>query len=219
VFVESEPHGIDGQMLINKLTTDLLEPANNKISMGSDFGTFTQNSKKDMAKIIGTQISEKITEEKASVLNQIINLSSSIELMSDEILATVKGEYITKTNFNTEILNLSSEFSQKTDEFLFKFTELQQDITSMGGQSDDKFVKIEKYIRFLNGDIVLGEAGNSNELRIKTDRISFMQSGLEIAYISNNKLTIKNAQINERLGLGNFAFIPRENGNLSFNHI
>ena len=82
--------------------------------------------------------------------------------------------------------------------------------------ADAKFEEIQKYIRFVDGNIVLGEEGNTLTLRIENDRISFLDSGLEVAYLSNSKLYVTDGEFLNSLQLGNFAFIPRENGNLSF---
>ena len=84
---------------------------------------------------------------------------------------------------------------------------------------DAEFEEIRKYIRFVDGMILLGEVGNELELQISNDRISFLQDGAEVAYFSNRKLYVTDTQILHSLQLGNFAFMPRDNGNLSFKKI
>ena len=217
VFIDSEPHGLSGKMLINKLTTDLLNPANNIISMGSDYGTFTQNNRKGISDIIDSQVSAEMSEQKVGIFNQIVNLRTAIALLPDSIMSTVSAEYITTENFNTTIQNIDTKLTQTNNEFIFEFNNLLQKITSIGDGTENEFVEIKKYIRFDNGDIVLGEIGNPNEMRIKNDRISFLQSGQEVAYINENKLYITVAQIKEQLNIGKFAFYPRANENLTFN--
>ena len=68
----------------------------------------------------------------------------------------------------------------------------------------------------MDGNIVLGEEGNTLTLQIANDRISFLDAGLEVAYFSNHKLYVTDGEFLHSLKLGNFALIPRENGNLSF---
>ena len=65
---------------------------------------------------------------------------------------------------------------------------------------------------------MLGEQGNEITLTIVTDRISFTQNGTEVAYISDNTLYIGNAIVRRGgiLQLGNFGFVPEEDGSLSF---
>ena len=93
----------------------------------------------------------------------------------------------------------------------------------MGGDTQTQFEDIRKYIRFVDGDIVLGQVDNPFVLEIRNDRISFLQDGVEVAYLSNEgdtqKLYINDGEIIRSLKIGNFAFTPRENGNLSFKKV
>lgn len=54
---------------------------------------------------------------------------------------------------------------------------------------------------------------------LSEQKLSFYQGADEVAYFSNNKLYVTDAEILDRLQLGNFAFIPRSNGNLSFRYL
>ena len=54
---------------------------------------------------------------------------------------------------------------------------------------------------------------------LSEQKLSFYQGSAEVAYFSNNKLYVTDAEILERLQLGKFAFIPRSNGNLSFRYL
>ena len=56
--------------------------------------------------------------------------------------------------------------------------------------------------------------------RLTNTRLSFLQDGTEIAYISNNKMYITDAEIIGKLTMGStalgfFDWTPRANGNLS----
>lgn len=93
-----------------------------------------------------------------------------------------------------------------------------QAIDASGDAAASQYKEILKYIRFVNGSIVLGEQGNEITLTIVNDRISFTQNGTEVAYISDNTLYIGNAIVRRGgiLQLGNFGFVPEEDGSLSF---
>jgi hypothetical protein len=92
---------------------------------------------------------------------------------------------------------------------------LQATVDSNDADARTQFQTISKYIRFVNGDIVLGEEGSAITLRIQNDRLSFLDGGAEVAYFSNKKLVILDANFLNSLQIGSFAFIPRKNGNLS----
>lgn len=111
-------------------------------------------------------------------------------------------------------IKASIEFNE--DEIRMQFTGLFEELNS---EYQGKFEDFSKYIRFVDGNIILGEVGNELTLKIQNDRISFLQNEREVAYFSNNKLYVTDGEFLHSLQLGNFAFIPRANGNLSFKRI
>ena len=64
--------------------------------------------------------------------------------------------------------------------------------------------------------IELGSEQSNLICRITSEKIAFLQNGIEVAYISDDKLFITEAEILTSIIIGNFAFVPRANGNLSF---
>ncbi|MBR4743540.1 MAG: phage tail protein [Oscillospiraceae bacterium] len=78
---------------------------------------------------------------------------------------------------------------------------------------------VEKYIRMENGEIVIGIIDNPVSLTLSNDRISFKQNGMEVAYLSNNRLFVTDGEFLTSVKIGNFQFIPRDNGNLSFTRV
>lgn len=81
------------------------------------------------------------------------------------------------------------------------------------------FNNLNRYIRFENGNIVLGEEGNAVTLKIENDIIGFYQWGQRVAYLSDGELQVTNAKIMTQLNLGNFAFVPGKSGNLTFKKV
>ena len=51
--------------------------------------------------------------------------------------------------------------------------------------------------------------------RVVNDRLAFYMNDTEVAYLSNNKLYVTQAEILSKLIIGKFAFEPQTNGNLS----
>jgi hypothetical protein len=117
------------------------------------------------------------------------------------------------------VSELSTLYTQLSDMFEFSFTELEQTVNSNDAYTKDEFNLIQKYIRFVDGNIILGVSGEELELKIENDRLSFLQGGAEVAYFSNKKLYITDAEFLNSITIGNFSFIPRANGNLSFKKV
>lgn len=101
-----------------------------------------------------------------------------------------------------------------------EFNTITQTVTQLGDQVSTNYTEQLKYIKFINGEIWLGKDPDEGEddfkVVISNERIRFLQKNVDVAYLSNNQLYITNGQILKRLDLGQFAFFPRDNGNLTF---
>lgn len=115
--------------------------------------------------------------------------------------------------------SVSTQIEQTAAAVEIRFEQFYQNFSDLADGTDAQFTELSKYIRFVDGNIVLGEVGNQITLRIENDRIAFMDNNTEVAYFSNNKLYVTDGEFLNKLQLGNFAFIPRSNGNLSFTKV
>ena len=97
----------------------------------------------------------------------------------------------------------------------YNFTTQTDRINNLDGDVQRFFNEQAKYIRFDNGDIVLGEAGNEIILTLENDRVSFTQDGLEVAYFANQKMYITSAEFANYIQIGQFRWIKEANGSLS----
>lgn len=218
IKVKTVPHGVDGNFLVKKLSISLLNPASNKITVGAEYQTFTDQSndiRKNFDKV--AQDVEGVKNDYASITQDISRqISSGLSQTSDEILSKVAEDYYLKSETDKLISSVSTEVSQTKDEINIRFNQFNQSVEDLQAGTDAKFQDISKYIRFVDGKIILGVVGNELTLQQQNDRISFIQSGNEVAYFSNNKLYVTDGEFINSMKLGKFAFLPRANGNLSF---
>lgn len=219
--VQSKPHGIDQRFIVTKLSVKLMSPAANKLTLGAALEPFSgavQGIVQQQGQILQT-IEQRVRETAETVYNVERNLQASIEVAAENIRSTVSEQYYLKEDTDALVSSVSTEIEQTKNSFDIIFSNLQGDMQSILTKSDAEFEEIRKYIRFIDGRILLGEVGNELELQIANDRISFLQDGAEVAYFSNRKLYITDAQVLHSLQIGNFAFMPRANGNTSFKKI
>ena len=155
----------------------------------------------------------------ADIANEAIENSSALVQNSTAIMSQVAQLYTKITDFQTYQSNISTQFTQTNEDFTYQFNTLTELVNSLDASSAAQFNNIVKYIRFSNGNIILGEVGNNLMLKISSNKISFLQNSIEVAYMTNNKLYITDGEFLNSLQLGNFAFYPRSNGNLSFKKI
>ena len=160
-----------------------------------------------------------VNDASGIVYNLEQNLDSSITKSETDIIAKVAESYSLKEDTEALVSAVSAEVALAKDSFTIQFTQFNADIEAVANGTDAEFEEIRKYIRFEDGKILLGEVGNELELQISNDRISFLQDGAEVAYFSNRKMYVTDTQITHSLQLGNFAFMPRANGNISFKKV
>lgn len=222
VRVTTEPHSINQLFLVRKLSINLLQPASNKLTLGASLYTFTERAisgqiaTENMLVDISSAMEEKLVNGLAETETK---LSAQISATSESITTTVMEEVYLKDDVNALISSVSTIYTETAEDFEFRFTEITKNVDDVAAGTDAKFEEISKYIRFVDGNIVLGEEGNLLTLQIGNDRISFLDAGMEVAYFSNNKLYVTDGEFLHSLQLGNFAFKPRSNGNLSFSKI
>lgn len=216
--------------LIKKLSLDILNPANNTLTVGTTYQTFTESTsgaEKTQGQIVGRiekvekdvsgfVTAEQLNAAKAEVIEQA---NSTVNQSSTEIMTQVATDYYLKDDAEALVGSINTKFKQTEDEFEFRFNEFSQDVDDLASGTDAKFQNISKYIRFVDGNIILGEEGNELTLKIENDKISFLEGGAEVAYFSNRKLYVKDGEFINSLALGNFAFVPRANGNVSFKKV
>ena len=157
-----------------------------------------------------------VNDTTAVVYNLEQNFISDIIQTEQNIQMMVAETVYLKDQTDAIVSEVESKLEQTASGFEMQFSQFSADIQAVAAGADAEFEEIKKYIRFVDGKILLGEVGNELELQIANDRISFLQDGAEVAYFSNRKLYVTDAEILHSLQLGSFAFMPRENGNLSF---
>ena len=220
IQIISAPHNLNAKYLLTKQEIDLLRPENNKITLGYTFSTFTDTTLANSN--IGNSINEKVeTIENNYISNDVLaneveSLKSMINQTADSITMEVLQEYATNDQVTEAVSTL---YTQLKDSFEFAFTTIETTINENDANTRQEFEEIRKYIRFEDGDIIIGQSDNELRLRIENDQITFYDNADQVAYISNHKLYITEADILTSIMIGNYAFIPRDNGNLSFKKV
>ena len=218
VKVNSPAHQLNDFMLIRKLAIDMDNPQNNKLTLGTDYATFSDsqlNTEKAIENI-SNNIGETNTKFQNYVTEQVTTLNSNIEQSAGVIRTEVAETYASKNELNEYKESVSTQFTQTSNDFTFTFSELRQFIDNVDGDQQTQFEEIRKFIQLLDGDIILGEVGNPLKLKIENDRIAFILNGVEDAYWANGNFYVTDVRVLTSIRIGNYAFIPRSNGNLSF---
>lgn len=220
INIISEPHGLNDKLLLKKQTLDLLKPDNDKITLGYTYSTFTDKSLSSNTQN-DTIIKRVETIENSYAINTVIaseleTMRSLITQTGESISSEVSGNYVTNDKLVSEI---STVFEQLNDSFEFMFKTLETTVNENDSEFREQFLMISKYIRFIDGNIVLGTSENKIVLKIENDKICFYDNDNLVLYFKDRKLYVEDGEFLGSLKIGKFAFIPRDNGNLSFTKV
>ena len=153
-------------------------------------------------------------------MNQVI-VEQNTALINDceKIILQALESYTETGDFENYKETVESQLSIMAEEILMNFTTTTEQIASVDGDLQTKFTKLYKYISFSgeNG-IVIGSGENAITLTIDTDGIKFEKNGVQFGFWDGNDFYTGNivVRVEERAQLGNYAFVPRSNGSLSF---
>jgi hypothetical protein len=226
VQIFSEPHGIDELVLLTAYSMDLTNPSGCTITLGVEKSSFLgeqMEANKDSVNRIDI-VRKEVSDATGQITNRVLNetqsfINESIE-SSEEHTRTMLEEYVKETELETVREELSTSITQTAEGIDIKFDTVNERITTENEEINRQLEETSKYIRLVDGNIILGEVGAVLTTKIANGRISFLYNDtVEVAYISDQKLYITKAEILESIVIGNFAFIPRKNGNLSFKKI
>lgn len=218
--VTSAPHGLAVRYALTTLEPDILDPGNTRITLGASVQSMTdrtQQSNTQLGNTIDRQQSQ-INEQQSSLAQLAQTTSEQITAItqnSQEIILAVLEEYATTSDLESLKETISSQLSVMADEIQLRFTQATEQIENVNGDLQARYDEISKYFKFTVDGLVIGEEGNEITLKMDNDRISFLDGGLEVAWITNKQLTITDATFLNSLRIGKFAWLPRRSGNLS----
>lgn len=219
VQVRSKPHGVDDLFTLMERDYDLLDPGKDKVVLGKDLSSLTgadaagdKKSANELNRVEHNIRAEYQLNVAKAIEAATTTLSSLIQQTSDAIKLEVSETYARGEDVESMI---ATSIEQLADSINFTFTELQKVVDENAATGDARYVEVTSWIRMENGDIILGESGSELVLRLQNDRISFLDQGAEVAYISNKQLYITDGHFLHSLIVGGIAVVPRENGNTS----
>lgn len=134
-------------------------------------------------------------------------------------LTLINGQLDAKISKEDAEAQLNSRLSVMADQIQIDLSRVSNQVDDLSDSVNSRMSDYDKWFRFTADGLMIGENGNELTLRVDNDRIAFLQSGSEVAYFSNRRLYVTDAQFLVSVRIGNFAFVPRANGNLSFKKV
>jgi len=220
IKVRSKPHGVHDELYqLTEQSLDFLHPQNDRVVLGKNIASLTgsdvtSNRKTDASiQRLNRAIRSDYTVNTDAIVEDVKReVSSLIQQTTEALMLEVSEQYATQGEVKEAV---TTTLTQLSDSFEFLFTELKTTVDENDVEAREQFSEIKQYIRFEDGNIILGKAGNEITLRLENDRILFLDDGAEVAYFTNKQLIVKDATFLNSLRVGAFAWLPRDNGNFS----
>lgn len=151
------------------------------------------------------------TTDKITEIRQEVN--SNIEQTGEAIKSSVYEKVYLKDDVDTLLSSVNTEVEQTKTSWQVTFNQLVKQLNDYSDGSDAAFDEIRKYIRFEDGNILLGNSSSPLILRIRNDRIQFLQNGYEVAYISDQRMYNTTCEIINQLRIADSAWTVETNSN------
>ena len=143
---------------------------------------------------------------------------AQIALTADEIRSEVRRDYAsvdTVEQLQTAVSTLAEQTETDFTWAVTKINEVIEDAAASSALTAEQLALIRTYMTFGEDGLTIGKSGNPLTFRVVNDRLAFYMNNTEVAYLSNNKLYVTQAEILATMQIGKFAFEPQNNGNLS----
>ena len=175
-----------------------------------------------------SNLTGKILELKKSIEGLEINNEDlygkfgSLLLTTDEFKTEVANKYVSEDEFGAYQGEVSTRFQQTDSKFEMKFADNKTAISDVDKDLQEKYNERVSYIRFEDGNIILGRSDSDILLIQRNNRISFVRNVTdlpEVAWFANDVLHVTQGEFLSELRVGKFAFTPGAGGNLSFKKV
>lgn len=149
---------------------------------------------------------------------KLASVRAQISTEADSIRSEVKATYALAsdmTRITQQVGTLSEQTESNYTWAVTRINQMQQDMETAQEATEEQLAVFRTYMTFEEDGLVIGKTGNPFTFRVVNDRLAFYMNDTEVAYLSNNKLYVTQAEILSKLIIGKFAFEPQSNGNLS----
>ena len=154
----------------------------------------------------------------AKLDQKLSSVRSQISADGDRIRQEVQANYALASDMSQVQSQVGTLTEQSENNFTWAVTrinQIQKDMETAQEATEEQLAVFRTYMTFDEDGLIIGKTGNPFTFRVVNDRLTFLMNDTEVAYLSNNKLYVTQAEIISKLIIGRFAFEPQANGNLS----
>lgn len=221
-------HGLSEQYISEKITIPLGNPSSSKLRLGATRLTLTERVMSTVSGATQQAISDTATRLRDTTLMDLEEIRQTITTVEDSLRTTIGNTetsillqvlqtYVGKSEYAEYQREIGTEIIQTQNAITTTASNLETYVDNSTGEMRQYINGVQTYMRYSTAGLELGKVGSGFMTRITNERISFLQDNQEIAYISNRKLYITEAQVTDRLlfGVGEnelFGWVTTESG-------
>ena len=221
VQFDSKPHGFADAYPLMELNPNILNPADTEITMGSTILSASDNANKNQSDLEFIQMELNKQEETITRLPQETQKQITQAIQNSEsIIFKAMSEYaLTSSEEYKEFV--SAQLKILAGEISLDFAKANEYTQEVEGDLQKVTTDLEKHFDFGIDGLTIragNEDSNTMTLHIDNDIISFRKNGEQFGWWDGVDFHTGNIVIDvtERAQFGNFAFVPRSDGSLSF---
>ena len=174
------------------------------------------NFGKSFAEILGiaTDARDSVDSLGSELRSEISEQVTSITRNTEQIILSALESYVETTDYLEFESTVKSELAVMANQISMKFTTVTNQLSTLEGETAEKFAEIYKHIVFGEDGITIGSSENAITMNLDNDQLVFSKNGVEIVRLDIDNFTPTNVYIKPggRLRLGNFGWDVLEDG-------
>ena len=190
--VLSAPHNLSVTWPLTALDIPLQHPEQTQITLGASVLSLSERNRQAQAEIshqLDLQLGEireargRTEQYYQETLEQITSATQS----SQAIILEALEEYARTSDLESLRQTLETQLAVQADGVTIRVAELVQQIEDVGGDLQAQISVLQQVFRFAADGFYIGDPNSDIQLKQTNDRVSFISSGLEIAYWANKE--------------------------------
>lgn len=163
-------------------------------------------------------VDQNIADSEDRVLESLGEKETSILQTSEEIILSALETYVQTSDYEQFRSSVETQLSIMSDEILMSFTSTNEQIDEVDADMQTKFAEMAKHISFSENGITISSGENQMSINIDNDLMIFEKNGVQFGWWDGIDFHTGNIMVDvtERAQFGNFAYVPRTDGSLSF---
>lgn len=219
VQFKSKPHGFADAYPLMELNPNILNPADTEITMGATILSASDSANKNQSDLDFIEMELNKQEQTIIRLPQETQKQITQAIQNSEaIIFEAMKEYTRTSDFAAYKESVSSSFSQMADKIVMEFNRATEYTQEVDGELQRVTTNLEKHFDFNIDGLAIRAGENAMNLNLDNDVISFQKNGEPFGWWNGVDFHTGNIviEVKQRAQFGNFAFVPRSNGSLSF---